>query len=242
MLNKTLTTAAALAAVSALPAQAAIEYGDYSGDTIDYLDVAEDDQGLFGAPFISGDSLVFTPLDFEALAADGDIDLVDGTFSAILMTTDDAPLVSVELFESGFFTLSGDGGEDTRVIAGLAATVNILEVDGEVFEDNPSTLNFSEILADFNLGDDGENLLTDWSGSFELPIAAAAEEYLGITGNITKAAIVVDNQLLAFSEEGSVSFIDKKSFEIEIVVPEPASLALVAAGAFAMMSRRRVDA
>lgn len=239
MFSKSLMTAAALTAVAALPAQATIVYGDYEGDTIDFLDVSEDDKALFGAPIVSGDTLVFTPLNFEALAASGDIDLVDGTLSTILMPADDSPLITLELFESGFFTLSGEGDEDTRVIAGLAVTINILEVDGEVYTDNPSILNFSEILADFNLEDDGENLLTAWSGSVSIDIAEAAEQELGITGDITKAAIVIDNQLIALSEDDSVAFIDKKAFEIGIVVPEPASLALVGAGAIAIMGRRR---
>jgi hypothetical protein len=233
-------TAAAAVAMATTSVHAAIVYGDFSGDTVDYINVMEDNQQLFGAPIISGDSLVFAPVDFDAESVDGGAELTDGTLSMFVMAQDGFALTDLVIEEAGFFTLAGIGTDITRVFAGLAASVNIIEVDGTPFVGSPSILNFSETLADFNLADDGVNFLTAWSGIFSVDIADAAASQLGITGDITKVSLTINNQLLAVSEDGSVSFIDKKALDaIVVTVPEPAAVALFASGLAVMTGVRR---
>jgi hypothetical protein len=45
--------------------QQAANYGDFNGSTVSFLSV-QDQNGLFGAPTVSGDSLDFSPNTFEA--------------------------------------------------------------------------------------------------------------------------------------------------------------------------------
>jgi hypothetical protein len=223
----------------AMPASGDIVYGNFSGDTVDYLNVREDDdpKPLFGEPTISGDSLNFTPLDFEAESNGGGIDFVDGTLAFTIMPTNGQGVSTLTLEESGGFALAGIGTNVTRVEVGAVISVNVLEVDGNAFAGN-SQVSLGATLFEADLISD-PGLAQSWTGAVTLDIANAAATELSINGLITKASVVIDNQLLAISEDGSISFIDKKQIDaVTVTVPEPTSFVLVGLGSLYLLRRR----
>ena len=236
------TVAASLSFVGT--SDAAVFYGDYFGTNVNYLDVKEDSPPLFQAPIISGDSLIFNPTSFEAESSGGGVDLTDGTLSFILESKNGQTLDDLIIEESGFYTLVGAGTDITRVLAGLAATIQIVEIDGQAPPSSPpSSLQYSQTFADYNLEDDGPAFLAAWDGQATFNIQDDAEQQLGVTGQVTKVAVTIDNSLVAISEDGSASFIDKKGFRTFVItVPEPGSLVLLASGGALLLARRRRSA
>src|SRR3954447_22415759 len=78
-------TAALAALLLAKPALSApINYGNFAGATVTYTQVTEDANSagdnppLFGPPTVSGDSIDFDPVGFNAANANGGADLTDG--------------------------------------------------------------------------------------------------------------------------------------------------------------------
>ncbi len=217
--------------------QAAIVYGDFSGTTVNYINVMEDDQNLFGAPIVTGDTITFSPVSFEVTSS-GVMPprLVDGTVGMIIDAKPGQSITGFSISEAGAFTLLGTGTAATRVMVALTAVVNVLEVDG-VAVPGGLPLADSMLFADFNLLDDGTSFSTPWTNGGTIDIAALALN-AGITGEVTKLSLVIGNSLVAMSESGSTSFIDKKAINgLSVTVPEPASLALVALGGLLMLRR-----
>ena len=220
-----------------------IQYGDFTGSTVDYFDVSEDFQGLFGAPVVSGDSLVFSPLEFVAFAAqaeDGNIAFTDGSLSfTVASQSPDQPISSLTLEESGAFAFGGTGTEATSVSVAAAFSINILEVDGVAFDGASQIVSSNEILSANIVDSPGIGQVYSTSVNIDIAGLAAALNP-SITGNITRASVVLDNQLLAVSEDGSIAFVDKKSVDVvTITVPEPASVALLGFGSLCVLARRR---
>lgn len=226
--------------------EAAEFYGDYFGDTVNYLNVKEDTPALFQEPVLSGDSLIFNPTSFDAQSSGIGAEIVDGTLSFILESKNGLSLEDLIIEETGFYTLVGLGTNVTQVLAGLAATVQIIEVDGaaSAISGPPSFLNYSETFADFNLADDGPAFLAAWDGQATFSIQDDAESQLGVTGQVTKVAVTINNSLVAVSESGSASFIDKKGFRSFVVtVPEPGTMVLLVSGvALLAVGRNRKSA
>ena len=239
-------TAALAAAAFGVYASAQTQYGTFVGDTVTYSGVFEDDDVLFGAPTITGDTLSFSPAEFLARSDGGEsnnptpgpVDLVDGTLGFDLISNDGTGIDTFTLEESGAFALVGSGTEATSVAVSVVFSANILEVDG-VAINGPSQVVSTTSLLNTNLVD-SPGLGQAWIGQAEFDISALAASELGITGDITRARISLDNQLLAISEDGSSAFIDKKNIDgVVITVPEPASVALLALGGIAVLARRR---
>lgn len=231
--------ALALSALTATDGNAAILYGDFNGTNVSYLNVQEDNTGYFGTPTLAGDSLVFNPTSFEAQASGGAIDLVDGTLSFILDASSDTTLNDLTINEAGFYSLIGVGTTATRVIAALAITVQILEVNNVAVVGPVPQTNTSYQFLNANLVADGPAILASWSGAANFDLEAAAIQ-LGLDGNVTKAAVTINNQLIAISEAGSVAFVDKKGFSaFTVTIPEPGTISLLLAGGTLMMLRRR---
>lgn len=241
----TLATGAATT-LAASNAFAATNYGDFSGTTVDYLGVFEDDVVLFGTPTITGDTLSFSPAEFLARsdggesnsATPGPVDLVDGTLGFTLMAKPGQAISSFTLEESGAFALVGTGTDTTEVGVSVVFSVNILEVDGVAFN-GPSQITASASLLSEDLVS-SPGLGQAWGGQAVINIASLAASQLGITGNVTKARVSLDNQLLAISEDGTSAFVDKKNIDgVTITVPEPSVIALVGLGGIALIGRRR---
>lgn len=211
--------------------RAAISYGNYSGTTVDYVNVTEDNQNLYGTPTITGDTLSFSPVEFEAQSS-GAVppQLVDGTLSFVLDAKGSNSIDAFQISEAGAYDLLGVGTSATQVSVAVVMSINVLEVNGVAASYAPFAV--SQLLFTDNRAA-GVDFATPWSATGTFDIANLALINRGITGDITKVAITINNKLLAQSEAGSTSFIDKKAINgfTLTVVPEPASLALLAAGA-----------
>ncbi len=241
---------AALFACTATATAAPINYGDFTGTTVMYLDVTEDSgtdtPPLFGAPTVSGDSLDFNPVSFNSFSSGAaGTDITDGTLTLMLRSLPGNFIDTVEFDEAGDFTLTGLAG---NAFASVTATffLDIEEVDGVAI--NPvniaTAMVFTPSGGDWSLAADGPGPLVNgqWSGFVMVDITQALiDNNIPFVVGATKVSVTFDNTLSTLSEEGTSAFIAKKDVGgIGITVtPEPATLGLLALGSLAMMGRRR---
>lgn len=247
-------------ALAAGQADAEMIHGDYSGTTVDFIGVTEDTNTgdtlpLFGAPIVSGDSLDFNPVGFSASSSGGGApDFTDGQLTFMIVAKDGNVIDSLFFSEAGDTSLGRGLGSlddaETEVTADIF--IDILEVDGvPINQINVSgAMTFTPSGGSYSLSGDGggaSSFQTAWSGSYFidfLPVLTAN----GITGDVTKVSVNLDNTLRAASATGSSAFIAKKDFDgVSItsnpdqnMIPEPATVTLAALGMLAFAGWRRV--
>ncbi len=227
-----------------------INYGDFTGSTVMFSQVTEDSgtdpTPLYGAPTVAGDSLDFNPVSFNSFATGAaGVDTTDGTLTLMMMSLPGNFIDTIEFDEAGDFTLTGLSG---TAFAAVTANffLDITEVDGVGINPiNISTaMTFTPSNGDFDLITDGPGPLVNgaWAGFLSVDIEQALiDNNVPFVNGATKVSVTFDNTLTTLSELGTSAFIAKKDVGgIGItVVPEPASLGLLALGAFVMMGRRR---
>ena len=258
---RTYKTLFLIVAILALPISqtfaAPINYGDFSDippGSVMYLDVTESSAPaplpLFGPPSITGNNLAFLPKAFAAFATSGANDITDGQLNTQVMVLEinnvvAGGLTSLSVTERGDYTLFGTGTTLTNVAAGVSLHVEILEVDG-----NPIVpINVSSNASFSNsLTSSGPTVLAPWAISSGVSLGSVlAQNQIPFKFGVTKANIVIDNQLLATSEANSIAFIAKKGFSIrpvieinpDFVIPEPTTLILGLASLLAVTTIRR---
>jgi len=255
MINRHGLTTAAISVVAlfaySLPAAAVpINYGDFVGATVNFLQVTEDSgtdpTPLYGSPTVSADTLDFNPVSFNASASEaGGVDTTDGTLTLMMRSQAGNFIDKIEFDEAGDFTLTGLSG---TAFAAVRANffLDIQEVDGVgITPINIATaMTFTPSNGDFDLVADGPGPLVNgiWSGLLMVDITQALiDNNIPFTNGATKVSVTFDNTLTALSEAGTSAFIAKKDVGgVGItVIPEPASMGLLALGALAMMGRRR---
>jgi len=231
-----------------------INYGDFSGATVTYLDVTEDTntgdtQPLFGAPTVSGDSLDFNPVGFSANSSGGGPpDQTDGQLSFMILANSGKQIDSVSITEAGDTSLARSlaGQDDAFTSVTTNVFVDILEVNGVAINaiNAQGEMTFTPSDGDYLLSTDGggsPTYNTGWTGSFFLdfgPILAANN----IPGAATKVSVNIDNTLTASSSTNSSAFIAKKDFDgvsITTNIPEPTTAMLALCGLFAIAGSRR---
>lgn len=229
------------AAVSAAP----INYGSFMGNTVTYVDVTEDSNSgdalpLFGSPTVSGDSLDFDPVGFNAHATGAaGVDITDGNLSFMVVAKPLQVIQNVQLSEAGDTTLAGFGTDATFTSVTATGVLNINEVDGVGIGaiSEPITLTFTPSGGTYGLltaGGGGPLFNSFWSGSWSRDIEQALIDHnVPYIFGATKISINIDNTLTALSQLGTSSLIAKKDFgglSVTVNVPEPASLVLVLGG------------
>ena len=247
----------ALGAASSLAAP--INHGDFGPDfppgVLMYLDVTESSgtdplpPARFGTPTLTGNTLDFDPMEFVASATGGSLDITDVQLNFTLMSLPLTGITSLSITEKGDFTLFGGGTALTQVAAGLSIFVDILEVDGVLLPTPLSVALSTSFTA--NLVADGPAIVDPWQNTLFVDFGPALSmlptpHKLGVS----KAKIVIDDQLLAISQVSSIAFISKKDFTIstsviidpEFVIPEPSSITMMvmALTGFATAFRRRL--
>ncbi len=225
-----LSIAAALALLSgplSTATASSINYGDYISlvpDEPDFLQVREDSitdpTPLFGAPIRVGGKLVFAPLSFASYAFGGSADTTSGTLTMHVLADVGTFLTDIVIKETGDYTLLGVGTPAT------SATVNGLVVAADV---NPGT--HIPIVTTLSVTPPGPyKLPVDSFGTF------TATTFIDLTGmGVTEIILSLNNNLQTTSQAGTTAFIQKKI--IEIMAPEPSSLALLVIGT--LFARRR---
>lgn len=204
--------------VAALPASAAV-YGNFVGSLLTYQGVNEvtnsaDPDGLFGAPILIGNDLIFTPTIFSSSSVGGTPDLTTATLNFTLVAAPGQTLNSVAINEVGDYTILGGSGATGAQINGLL-TVTAFTDTGAVIRTAPLTIAPSG------------GVYSSGSGQFD----ASAEIDLSDISPLM-AIVNFNNNLQTVSESTSSSFIQKKIAESDdptivispTVVPLPAAV------------------
>jgi|GEM_PF-733477 len=236
MLNKHICRLLVLSLVALIASSTAradsVSYGDFFGTNVSFLNVREgsstDPVPLFGAPMVVNNRLLFNPLTFTSFANDGDADVTSGTLSVVISASQAAFLEVIRIVETGDFTMLGSGTDAT------SATINGLAVATDLDPGIGDTMTAPLAVtpdAPYHLPTDGD------FGEFE------AVTEIDLTGlGIRTVILNLNNNLQTTSEEGTSSFIQKKTVEIEvedIPIPEPTTAMLLAVAAVGIIRRRR---
>lgn len=237
---------------------ASINYGDFNGNTVQFLDVTEssdDPLPLYGAPTVAGDSLAFSPQQFLAKSEFGSPpnDTTDGQLTFMVKADSGQAVTQISFEEGGALSVTGFAAatDDTYVDVSAVGFVTVTAIDGVSV--NPVAI---PIDLKFNFGSNGaqdngthrldsEGVINGflWSGSQAVNIK---QELINrghsVQFGATKLNINLDNILFAQSEPLGSARIDKKLFlkiGTTIPVPEPTCLVLAVGGLFALAAGRR---
>lgn len=233
---------------------ASINYGNFNGNTVVYQNVTEasgtDPVPLFGAPIVTGDSIDFNPVLFNAFSQFGapPVDLTNGLLSFMLQAKAGFAMNNISFNEGGLTVVTGIGTDLTYTDVSADGFLNIHEVD-HVGINTVTTqihLTFSH-RADglWELVTDGLARPVVWTGSEFIDLdAVLTAANVPFAFGATKISVVLNNALIAQSESGTTAFIDKKDFgglTITVNIPEPSTVILAVAcfGLLGLIVRRR---
>ena len=197
---------------------------------------------LYGNPAISGNALIFTPVNFGAFASNGSIDITDSTLTTMIETYagGNMGIDQISFHEAGDYALAGTGTLLTSALVRAPYFVRIVETtNGPITPVQfNSSLTFTPNGGSYYLpGNAGSGVTFTGSTLIDLDLILANA---GVGGKATKVFFSMDNQLLATSEAGTISFIKKKTADgvtITVIIPEPASLSALAG--LTLLARRR---
>ena len=206
----------------------------------------------FGEPSVAGNTLTFSgPDTFSAASVGGSFNFnnfTDGFLSFTVSAADDLTWITdFSLFETGDSLLVDNGGLGTIMTntqVNAVGGIVITELDHGATAVNAIAGQTIEIGFGFtfNLGD--PNGL--WEGLDSVDFAAILlDRGISFEYGVTEFDFFIDNQLLAFSETGTLSFIDKKRVVFEAstaMVPEPSTVLLFAASISMTCVRRKRSA
>jgi hypothetical protein len=237
-----------------------INYGTHAGTDVTYVNVTEDTGAdeplpLFGPPLVTGNSIDFNPLGFDAASAGVDSDITGSNLVFAIAAHIGSRIDTVSLFESGNTTQTGGvtpGSMGTASAVFAAGGLDIHEVDFAPINhiSVPFSLSFTPSGGTYFLGTDGGGLPlyhTLWTGSTTLDVEAIliANGFTDFNG-ATRVSIDLINQLDAASQAGTAAQISKLDFGaittgkvVRADIPEPSSVVLAALGLFGLMAVRR---
>jgi hypothetical protein len=212
-----------------LASAATISYGNFGpvAPGITFVNVTEssgtDPLPLFGPPDPFSVGLDFDPTSFVSTANGGAQDVTDGQLNFIIQGSSGVAIDQFSLFEGGDYTLAGTGTSATQALAGAIVSVVVTQVDG--VDIAPVSLGSSNASVAFNLAAN-PGVVQPWSLGLSYDVdAQLTSKGIPFSLGATELEVVVNNQLLTFSQTSSLAFIAKKDFRIDIdtEVPEPAT-------------------
>jgi hypothetical protein len=225
---------------------AAVYYGDMGPVVpgVTFLQVTEssgtDAVPLYGAPSAYSTGVDFAPIGFVATSSGGGADLTDGQLNFTALGGGLVGISGISLFEAGDYTLAGMGGPATSVFAGAILRATVTEINNT----SVAPINLVPVNASVGFSLPGNAGITQpWSIGMFLDVNAQLAS-LGYTPGdfATRIDIVIGNTLVSTSELGSVSFIAKRDFRVDIlpiVVPEPSSMAIAGLALGGLLFARR---
>lgn len=216
---------------------ATINYGNFNAPPVMFLDVTEssgtDTVPLYGPPDPFPVGIDFDPAAFTSSATNGAADITDGQLNFTVMSAPGYGIVGLNLFEAGDYTLAGTGGAATGASAGAIVRATITQINGVAV----APINVGPVNASVGFSLPPGAIVQPWSLGLSQNIAAALQP-----GQLaTKVEFAINNTLVTTSETGTLAFIAKKDFrvEIETFIPEPGTLTLVCLGGLGMVALRR---
>jgi len=171
------------------------------------------DHGLFGDPIlVNGNTLVFTPADFKAESVNGIADITFDRLQLGITAQPGSQLLGVRVTEYGSYDVND------QVSVSVSGTVfltnlDLFEVQHDQLQTNPASP-IGTGLGDWTAQSGIENI--DWQN----------------------LQFVMNNNLIALSEQGTDSFIKKERVEIEIIIPEPATIGILTVGFVLILKKR----
>ena len=226
------------AALLAAPARGAtISYGNFNVPSagIMFVDVTEssstDAVPMFGPPQPYAVGLDFDPTNFGSSSTNGSADITDGqlnfTVMGLVNQNGFVGINSFNLSEFGDFSLTGIGTAATQALAGAIVRVTVTQINGLPVV--PFNLTPANASVGFNLVAN-PGIVQPWSLGIGYNIASQLPQ----GQSATKVEVAIDNSLLTVSQPGTIAFIAKKGFQIDLTpgttgqpfVPEPTTLVL----------------
>jgi hypothetical protein len=175
---------------------------------------------LYGAPMVSGDSLVFANLNFAAVSTNGTppLDFVDGQINFTLQANPGTFLQTLDLTEFGDYNVSTTPAnpEAQNYVEAYEnyVQITVLAIDGVAVTpvtnntEDPMSITDGGIFQN-NPGPVPQTVSGSWSGAADANLAMIFG-----SSQITEIAVSFDNQLLAESQTGGIADIAKKGFDI----------------------------
>ena len=123
---------------------APINYGDFAGTTVTYVQVTEDSATdtppLFGPPTVNGDQLDFNTPNFHANSNNGGpVDITDGQLNFGIWATLPNVVEVFSMTEAGDYTLFGAGTSATAVSVSTPTTIETQQPVGFLSLSHPSS-------------------------------------------------------------------------------------------------------
>jgi uncharacterized protein (TIGR03382 family) len=239
--------AGGLLAISSAALAAPINYGAFSGNTVQFLSVSEDSPTdptpLFGTPTVTGDSIGFNPTQFGSFSSNGGSDITDGTLQMDIRANSGFSIPFFNISERGDYSLIvRNAGGTASASVGLALFIRISEVNGAALS-TPVTFSgngtFTPSGGSFTLSGIGTQLLQTFNGNISVDLNQLLAN-AGVTGSATRIQVSLNNVLTTVTTAGARASIQKKQFDgVSITIPTPGAAALVGMGVLAAGRRRR---
>ena len=227
-------------------ADATMTYSDVVGTNVSFTGIQEsssfgDPEPLFGQPLGNSDSLLFFPENFLATSSGGGIDSTGSHLQLWIMGNGPLDTIdTVRIDEYGDFTLGGFGGTAaTGAQTSMSGFLTVTEtIDGPI---TPVVIGF---VGDKTYPNGPPSNLWGLPGDLGTFLwdDVTVIDVASVVPNATKAHLSIDNDLFAASEASTFATVQKKFSEapgvIINVIPEPATMGLLALGGLAILRRR----
>lgn len=202
-------------------------------------------------PTVSGNSLIFSNLNFAAVSTNGSpaLDFVDGQINFTLQADQGSVLQTLNLTEFGDYNVSTTPANPAAVDFAEAyqnpVLITVLAIDGVPVTPVENSSDIMTITDGGVFENPPSSTPVSISGGWTGTVTANLDSLFG-SDEITEIAVSFDNELLAGSQTGGIADIAKKGFDVNPGpvngnpgVPEPSILGLAVVAMGMGLKRRR---